>query len=203
MSHTNRTTNYQLPQFVGTDTPGWLTDVNGAMSDIDAAIYARQQAIASVTNDVASLTSRTGALEGNVADLDSDINDQTTGIITRLTNDETAITDNTNNISTNTTAISALNTTVGSMQAKMPVISSITMTAADWSNDDYAFTDAAVTVNSIITLGIAVGATAAEMAAFQKANLRPVSVTAGTGFSVHADGTVPSVDIPVTVVREG
>lgn len=203
MSHTNSTTNYHLPQFIGTDTPGWLTDVNGAMSDIDTAIYARQQAIASVTNDVSSLTSRTGALEGDVADLDADINDPSTGILARLTTDETAINDNATNIGVNTTAIAALNTTVGAMQAKMPVISSVTMAAADWANDEYAFADAAVTVNSIITLGIAVGATAAEMAAFQAANLRPLSVTAGTGFTVHADGTVPSVDIPVTVVREG
>ena len=35
MSHTNSTANYNLPQFVGTDTPAWLTDVNGAMSAID------------------------------------------------------------------------------------------------------------------------------------------------------------------------
>ena len=36
MSHTNSTANYNLPQFIGTDTPAWLTDVNGAMSAIDS-----------------------------------------------------------------------------------------------------------------------------------------------------------------------
>lgn len=36
MSHTNSTANYNLPQFVGSDTPAWLTDVNGAMSAIDS-----------------------------------------------------------------------------------------------------------------------------------------------------------------------
>lgn len=35
MSHTNSTTNYNLPQFIGTDKPTWLNDVNGAMSAID------------------------------------------------------------------------------------------------------------------------------------------------------------------------
>ena len=35
MSHTNSTTNYSLPQFVGTDKPAWLTDINGAFSAID------------------------------------------------------------------------------------------------------------------------------------------------------------------------
>lgn len=38
MSHTNSTTNYNLPQFVGTDKPAWLTDINGAFSAIDTAI---------------------------------------------------------------------------------------------------------------------------------------------------------------------
>lgn len=38
MSATNKTTNYQLPIFVGTDIPSWLTDFNGAMQKIDTAV---------------------------------------------------------------------------------------------------------------------------------------------------------------------
>lgn len=38
MGHTNETSNYHLPQFVGTDKPTWLGDVNGAMLTIDGAI---------------------------------------------------------------------------------------------------------------------------------------------------------------------
>lgn len=38
MASTNKTTNYQLSQFVGTDKPAWLTDVNTDMSKIDTAI---------------------------------------------------------------------------------------------------------------------------------------------------------------------
>ena len=38
MSHTNTTSNYNLPQFVGTDKPAWLTDINQAFSAIDTAI---------------------------------------------------------------------------------------------------------------------------------------------------------------------
>lgn len=38
MSSTNKTTNYQLSQFVGTDKPAWLTDVNTDMQKIDIAI---------------------------------------------------------------------------------------------------------------------------------------------------------------------
>lgn len=38
MSFTNKTPNYNLPQWLGTDKPAWLTDVNGAFSSIDTAI---------------------------------------------------------------------------------------------------------------------------------------------------------------------
>lgn len=36
MSATNHTTNYNLPQFVGTDKPGWLSDINSAFGAIDS-----------------------------------------------------------------------------------------------------------------------------------------------------------------------
>lgn len=38
MAHTNKTPNYNLPQFVNTDKPAWLTDVNSAMVTIDTEI---------------------------------------------------------------------------------------------------------------------------------------------------------------------
>ena len=38
MSFTNKTPNYNLPQWLGTDKPSWLVDVNGAFSSIDTAI---------------------------------------------------------------------------------------------------------------------------------------------------------------------
>jgi hypothetical protein len=38
MSFTNKTPNYNLPQWLGTDKPSWLVDVNGAFSAIDTAI---------------------------------------------------------------------------------------------------------------------------------------------------------------------
>lgn len=40
MSFTNKTPNYNLPQWLGTDKPSWLVDVNGAFSSIDAAVKA-------------------------------------------------------------------------------------------------------------------------------------------------------------------
>lgn len=42
MASTNKTTNYELSQFVGTDKPAWLSDYNGDMGKIDAGIYSAQ-----------------------------------------------------------------------------------------------------------------------------------------------------------------
>lgn len=42
MSHTHSTENYNLPQFIGTDFPDWLTDVNKGYSDIDAGMQANK-----------------------------------------------------------------------------------------------------------------------------------------------------------------
>lgn len=44
MSSTNKTTNYQLSQFLGTDKPAWLGDYNSDMQKIDAGIHSAQTA---------------------------------------------------------------------------------------------------------------------------------------------------------------
>lgn len=198
MSHTNSTTNYNLPQFVGTDTPGWLTDVNGAMSDIDAAIYARQQGIATNANNITSLDGRLTTVESAVSDESSDISD----LQTRMTAAEGNIASNTTAIGNNTTNIGALNTLVSSLQTKMPVVVNAMLYAADWSNGVYTIADAAVTANSIINLGIANDPSAADAEAFQKANIQPGVITAGTGFTIKAIGDVPTSDIAVTYTRQ-
>lgn len=42
MAHTNSTTNYNLPQFLPTDKPAWLTDVNAAYASIDIGMHNAQ-----------------------------------------------------------------------------------------------------------------------------------------------------------------
>ena len=51
MAHTNSTTNYNLPQFVPTDKPAWLTDINGAFASIDTAIDAAKDAADAAQGD--------------------------------------------------------------------------------------------------------------------------------------------------------
>lgn len=51
MSSTNHTSNYNLPQFVGSDKPAWLGDINPAMSAIDTAMHANATAAAQASTD--------------------------------------------------------------------------------------------------------------------------------------------------------
>lgn len=57
MSATNKTTYYELPVFIATDEPKWLTDWNGAMNTIDGAI-----AEAKTAADNAQTTANANAL---------------------------------------------------------------------------------------------------------------------------------------------
>lgn len=75
MSATNRTPNFELPLFIGTDIPSWLSDWNGSMNSIDTAM----QTIKTTANGAAS------GVSGNTSDIET-INGQITTINSTLTN---------------------------------------------------------------------------------------------------------------------
>ena len=50
MSSTNKTTNYQLSQYIGTDKPTYLGDYNSYMKKIDAAIKEAKNAGSTATS---------------------------------------------------------------------------------------------------------------------------------------------------------
>lgn len=79
MGATNHTTNYNLPQFVGSDKPTWLGDVNGAMSSIDTQMKANSDLATTATNtaDTASTTASTALANASIAD-DKAVTAQTT-----------------------------------------------------------------------------------------------------------------------------
>lgn len=62
MSHTNSTTNYSLPQFVGTDKPAWLGDINPAMSAIDTAIKTASDNATTASTGTTANTTAIGTL---------------------------------------------------------------------------------------------------------------------------------------------
>lgn len=77
MSATQKTTNYQLPIFVGTDIPSWLTDFNGAMEKIDTVVKQ-----ASTTG---------GVTKSYVDNIRDELQSAITQLSTRVTTIETSI----------------------------------------------------------------------------------------------------------------
>lgn len=71
MSATNHTANYNLPQFIGSDKPAWLTDVNGAMSAIDLGIAAAQAKADGADTKADTVGANLETLSGSVTTLDT------------------------------------------------------------------------------------------------------------------------------------
>lgn len=65
MTATNKTKNYELSQFVGTDRPTWLGDYNGDMSKIDTQLKQNADDIASATAGSLTSVHHTADLTGN------------------------------------------------------------------------------------------------------------------------------------------
>lgn len=62
MSSTNHTTNYNLPQFVGSDKPAWLGDINPAFSAIDTAMKANETSASTAGNDATTAKNNIGTM---------------------------------------------------------------------------------------------------------------------------------------------
>lgn len=66
MGATNKTANYELPQFVASDIPSWLNDVNGAMTKIDTAMKTVEVKADGATTASSGATSQVSALSTTV-----------------------------------------------------------------------------------------------------------------------------------------
>ena len=129
---TNKTTNYELPQFVGTDKPSWLGDFNEAMLTIDTGMHGNAtaidgvestsqtakstanqalQGVSSLSDTVSSQGSAISSIDGRVTTINSTLTTQGTAISSidgRVKTLETDNTTNKSNIAKNTTDISNL-----------------------------------------------------------------------------------------------
>ena len=65
MTATNKTTNYELSQFVGTDRPTWLGDYNSDMSKIDTQLKQNADDIVSAAAGGLTSVHHTADLTGN------------------------------------------------------------------------------------------------------------------------------------------
>lgn len=84
MSHTNSTANYNLPQFIGSDTPAWLTDVNGAMTAIDTQMKTNADNASTASTSATTANTNIGTLSSlnttAKTDLVSAVNEVNTGL---------------------------------------------------------------------------------------------------------------------------
>lgn len=74
MSSTNKTTNYNLSQFLGSDKPAWLVDYNSDMSAIDTQMKANADAAASAQSTANGADSKADTNAGAISTLNTQIN---------------------------------------------------------------------------------------------------------------------------------
>lgn len=104
MGHTNSTTNYALPQFIGTDKPAWLTDVNSAFGTIDTSIKDASDSAAGAASAAAAAASTAGSAQ------------------TAAANAQTTATNAATLAGNNSTAIAALQSTVSALQSTVDTL---------------------------------------------------------------------------------
>lgn len=110
MSSTNKTTNYNLSQFVGTDIPSILNDYNGDMLKIDTAVHNVSVASGDNASNIASLQSTIGGHTNQIAQIDSNV----TAVSGRVLTVEGEVTDIENRVSTTENDIENIETVIPS-----------------------------------------------------------------------------------------
>ena len=207
MSATNATSNYELPIFLATDKPAWLTDWNGAMTAIDTAIHAAQAAAdgaqttaSAATVDIATINASLSTITGNITSLTTAVNGNTAAINTinsLIGNGEPTTTDKTligaiNEIYAMITGggqteiqaanVSYDNTTSGltasSVQAAIDEVSDADGISYDNTTSGLSATDVQAAIDEVA--GLIPGATSIEILDFTL----PASITANTPVDV-------------------
>lgn len=80
MSASNNTTNFNLPLFIGTDKPAWLTDWNGAMNTIDTKLQEVKTEAASATAESGSNTQSITQINSTLQTLNSTVSAMNTNV---------------------------------------------------------------------------------------------------------------------------
>lgn len=109
MASTNKTTNYDLSQFLGTDKPAWLADYNSDMQKIDAQMKLNANAASTADGKATTANTNVGTLSNLTTtaktDLVSAVNEVNTGTSTATNLANQAL----NKSNTNESSISSLN----------------------------------------------------------------------------------------------
>ena len=149
MSHTNSTTNYNLPQFVGTDKPTWLNDVNGAFASIDTQMKANADSATSASTTATTASNAVGTL----ANLNTTVKTDLVSAINEVNNNVGTVSGVASQASSDATNALAIGNAVRSYLTLTPYNSGNTIQPASSSNVSIETSDIRVVSNSDGTLG--------------------------------------------------
>ena len=189
MSSTNKTSHYNLPQFIGSDIPTWLGDFNSAMTAIDSGINAAATSASGAatkaeqasTDAAAAASSATSAYNAAAAAQQS-ADDAAAAVTTEQTRAEAAEKKIADSIPS--------------------TIVSTTLYAATWNGGTYTITNDLITSTSNQEVIPAFGITAEQYKALSAAMIIDGGQSAGS-MTMKAFGDVPTVDIPIRINFRG
>lgn len=123
MSSTNKTTNYKLSQYVGTDKPTYLGDYNGDMLKIDTQMKANADAASNAQEKAGEAVTKAEQAQTNITNVDSRL----TSAETDITQLQSNVTNMSQNIKTISDKADAANTAAsGAQQTANTATSEIT-----------------------------------------------------------------------------
>lgn len=190
MAHTNSTTNYSLPQWVGTDKPTFLGDFNTAFSDIDGQMKTNadniviadtkavnaQTSVNSLSSDVTALTTRVSTAEGNI------------------TSQGSLIQTNSDNITNLTTSVGTINTTLLNKQDTITGGAS-TVTTNNLSSDRALVSDSNGKITNSSVSATEIGYLSGVTSSVQT----QLNAKSGKTWSLLLNKPIPSSDTTYTV----
>ena len=189
MSSTNKTSHYNLPQFIGSDIPTWLGDFNSAMTAIDSGINAAATSAsgaattaAQASTDAAAAASSATAAYNAAASAQQSADNAAAAVTTEQARAEAA---------EKKIADELKSTTI-----------SATLYAETWNGGTYTITNDLITSTSNQEIIPAVGITADQYMALSASLIVDGGQSAGS-ITLKALGTVPTIDIPIRVIFRG
>lgn len=135
MSSTNKTANYELSQFLGSDKPAWLTDYNADMSKIDAGVHNAQTTATGADSKATTNATSIGTLANLTTTAKTDV-------VSAVNEVNTAVGQAQN---TANTAVNTANTASSNVTA---LTNKFSMSATDYTNNDISVTNGTLDANS-------------------------------------------------------
>ena len=139
MAYTNQTTNYHLPQYVGSDKPSYLNDFNGAMNTIDGQMKTNSNGVTANASNIGTLSNLTTTDKTSLVGAVNEVNGKTGTLSNLTTTDKTNLVSAINEVKSesNVGTLSNLTTTdksscvgaINEVNGKVGTLSSLTTTS--------------------------------------------------------------------------